>query len=78
MNNTLSTKVPAGIEKTAMSRLLTPEDIAVEISRPVRYVLTLIRDGDGKSRLPATRIGGKTYRIDPRVWEEWKAQRTTA
>lgn len=63
--NDLMTKVPAKAPQKAISDddLMTPEDIAVLIKKPVRYVREqLIQTG----RLPAVCFGRNSYRVERR------------
>ena len=68
MENRLATKIPTSQKRP---RMLTPEDIAVDISRPVRFVLQLIR----RRELPAIRVGKKTFRIDADDYGAFKRAR---
>lgn len=65
--NAMETKVPGVVRE----RMLTPEDIAIDISRPVRFVLSLIRT----KQIAAVMIGPKTFRIRREVYREFLKQR---
>ena len=68
MANELSTVVPVQVQKVrGVERLLTENDIAILIGRPVRWV----REKLLKTKiLPSVKFGGNSYRVQMRHYVE--------
>lgn len=68
MGGTVMGEAVQAVEVKGFRRMLTLEEIAVILKRPVRYVReSLVKPGI----IPAKKLGGNSYRVRPEAFETW-------